>query len=365
MSHGFKIGLKILVVLLLCLSSSGWMWPFPNERAKGDSGFASGKFDKAIEHYKRALDKDGNDWELLYNLGTAYYKNGEWDKAIEELSYATDLSELAEVPDESRAKIFHNLGLSYLQNDDCENATQALGKATELDPENEDIARNNNFSKDYCSEETKDAASDEGEEKDQGAGNDKDDKQGQNDKGQNNDEANANDQSNADKGQDKSSGSSDGNKQDDANKNQGNDQQNKTDKQGDKGDDADKLGGQGNNDQQQEDNQADQGKQGNEKGENENKSGGDNPGKNESAGGSDNNAPRAIPNDNLGWSDGEVQRLLDYMSKRERVNGPRYFHNRQGGGFADDETLYQMLQRLFWGSPSDQSNQQPDDGIDW
>ncbi|MBL8013080.1 MAG: tetratricopeptide repeat protein [Candidatus Omnitrophica bacterium] len=83
---------------------------------RGNKSFASGDFDQAIVHYEQALKKAPQSSLTKYNLGTAYYKKKEYDKAIENLQGALLSDDL-----KIRSNAHFNLG----------NVTYNLGKSKE------------------------------------------------------------------------------------------------------------------------------------------------------------------------------------------------------------------------------------------
>ena len=381
-AHGFSVALRAFLALTVALGLVAWDLPFTSQRQRGDKRFRAGRYSEAIGFYQRALEKEGNDWEVLYNLGTSYYQNGQWENAVEELSYAAQVAEEEEVGDADLARVYHNLGLAYLQLDDCENAVPALARASELNGKDEDIARNAAFAQDYCSDQPPEAKREEGEEKDKGEGDEQSEEQGQADEGESNDESEAQDESECRQGN-QPGGGQDSEDQDE-NQGQGESEREKeqTKQQGDQGEDEQAQGGQGEQDEQQEAEQEGEGgeqpaeepgqedKQNQGAGDREQESGSSGEGDKEAEGGggeAEAQGPRPIPDDGLGLSDARVQEILEYMSWRERAEAPRYFRpGAQEGEWLDEETLYDLFRRLFWGIPSERRTiEEADDGIDW
>ncbi|HDS29849.1 MAG TPA: tetratricopeptide repeat protein, partial [Firmicutes bacterium] len=174
----FKLVLKTFVLLLVISGLVAWDLPFASQRARGDNRYRDGKYEEAITHYNRAVEKDPANWELNYNLGTSYYRIGDWEKAVQTLTLAKNLAEKWGAPKSEIGKIYHNLGLSYLQLGDCENAIPALGNAVELEKNDEDMQRNYRFAMEYCEEEGK--SGDESEDQNQDGEGESEDEQDQN-----------------------------------------------------------------------------------------------------------------------------------------------------------------------------------------
>jgi len=406
---------RIFVVLTLSTAMVAWDFPWLSQRARGDNDFKKGDYSRAIGHYTKAVENTaGDDWELLYNLGTSYYKSGEWEKAVDNLSAASSLAEQQNVPNLERAKILHNLALSYLQMGDCENAVPTFEQAVELDKADEDIATNAAFAEQYCAEEGgQDSEKKEGEQQEEDSGNEQSDQQGQADEGESNDESDAQTDSSCEEGEqqgnsgqtdkevnpdeqqgsgEEQGGESDAESQDNQNSEeqgegdrqnqdeqsgQGDRQQDESEQAGDESnqnpdEQGDQQGGQGNNDENQDrGNQDRNGSQGGDDQGGEDGQGGSNPDENSDTGQGSGNAEERgelsdIPNDGLPLSDAQVDQLLRMMTQRERQNAPYYFNNNLGDGSTlDQESMYDLFMRLFLGVPTDESIEEPEDGIDW
>lgn len=326
LGRGIYVAARIFLVLIVLPGLVAWDLPFLSQRVRGDNDFRAGNYEKAIEHYTKAVEDDGDDWEVLYDLGTSYYHSGEWESAVEELSRALQIAEGEEVSDSDLAHIHHNLGLAYLQLDDCENAVSELTIATELEPEDEDISRNAEFANEYCSQG---GGQSQRSEREQGEGAEQDESQGQSESEQNQDQESGE--------QSEQQEQSDQGDQQDESEQAGQDKENETAQPDESG--------------QEEENKQDQG-------ENEGQGGGE--------GQAENQGPAQVPDDGLGLSDAQVREILEYMSRRERQNAPRYFQNEpQEGDYMDRETMLDVMRRLFLGIPLEGEQEEPDDGIDW
>ncbi len=73
--------------------------------AQGNAAYAKGNYDRAIVHYRAALDREGYTPSLLYNLGNAYYMKNEIGQSI--LNY-----ERALYLDPGNADVAANLALA-------------------------------------------------------------------------------------------------------------------------------------------------------------------------------------------------------------------------------------------------------------
>ncbi len=69
------------VLILLLLTSSGLVWGGSHE-AKGNEAFVNGKYQRAIAHYQRALDKQKASDQAEMNLLRAYLYQGRHDDTL-------------------------------------------------------------------------------------------------------------------------------------------------------------------------------------------------------------------------------------------------------------------------------------------
>ena len=332
LSSSMRVALRIFLVLAILPVMVAWDLPLLSQRVRGDNDFYAGNYERAIEHYQRATENENEDWELHYNLGTAYYRNGNWTKAVEELEYSLALAEMEDLSDADLADIHHNLGLSYLQLDDCDHAVPELTAATELAPEDEDIGRNAEFAAEYCEAsggEVSDSESSEGDQEEEQQETEGSESEDQEDEGGESDEEQQ-DEEQQESGEEESEDSGD----------EGDETEDQSDEQGDEeeGQQSEDEGG---------------------KDENENREEG-------SGDGDESESPAEVPDDGLNLSDAQVEELLDYMSRLERQRAPRYFRNPpEEGDYLDSETMADLLRRLIFGLPLDDRREEAEDGIDW
>lgn len=339
-----RVFYKSLIVLLIVPALTAWDLPFISQRRLGESDFKSGRYDTAISHFERALEKDGADWELYYNLGTTYYHQGSWDKAVEQLSYASQIAEKVKASDSDKACIYHNLGLSYLQLDDCDNAQPALEKASKLDPENKDIKGNLEFAKEYCAGSGGEGPKSTGEQSNPA--------KGQSDKTQKS-------QSQEQQGQ--------GGQQTQSSKSENQQGENKEPSQGSKG-------GEGDEQSKSRETEGDQRKPEDVAGQKQESAGGgkENEQQSEKGKGESNRFsegkrdPNEVPKDGLNLSDAQIKEILKYMAQLERDRAPRYFQNEPvQGQELSSETMLDLIRRIFLGNPLGEEPLEAEDGIDW
>lgn len=370
--RGISVALKTFLLLLVSASLAAWDLPFMSQRTRGDNRYAEGSYAEAIEHYTRASETDAGNWEIHYNLGTSYYREGYWDSAVTELQLAADLAEGTGASSYDISHCWHNLGLAYLQLDDCENAVPALMRALELDESDEDLKRNAEFSMEYCEEETEDAEQNEGESEDEGEGDEDQEEEGQNDEGESNDESEVQDDSERDEDGEQGEGEKEtdegesegdeGEDQEDQSESSGEDE---GEEESDRSDDEQGEGGDEITDDRGREKETGDESEG-EEDEKRNADESENGDENRDGGNLSQGRPNEIPDDGLNLSDEQIEQLLRQMSNLERSRAPRYFNNTPNDGdFLDDESFTDLLRRLFLGLPPEKYEDMPEDGIDW
>jgi tetratricopeptide (TPR) repeat protein len=119
-----RFGIKENLAIKLKKSLS----PTDKDLTEGSDLFRAGKYDQAIESFKRVVEKFPSNYEGFYNLGLSYMKKKEMDSAI------TALQKAAELNPQSLEVVFA-LGESYFVKGDIEKALQSFSRAIELKPE--------------------------------------------------------------------------------------------------------------------------------------------------------------------------------------------------------------------------------------
>ncbi|MFH1125870.1 MAG: AAA family ATPase [Candidatus Altiarchaeota archaeon] len=93
----------------------------------GNDYYKIGEFDKAIEHYNKALEIRPDLLETYFNRGLAYTRKGFYDKAIEDLTKVIELNP-------NLAEAYYTRGLVYEYKQDYNQAIVEYNKALEVDP---------------------------------------------------------------------------------------------------------------------------------------------------------------------------------------------------------------------------------------
>ncbi len=134
----FLVGLLLLLALATCGQPSPTAAPSSTSTAdhfqRGNELSQNGQFEEAAAEYRKALDTEPENVDVLANLGVALYNLGQLDQAIEQYSKAIELA-----PND--ADIRSNLAAAYVQKHQSDGEqewlNQALAeyqKAVELNP---------------------------------------------------------------------------------------------------------------------------------------------------------------------------------------------------------------------------------------
>ncbi|MCC6860622.1 MAG: tetratricopeptide repeat protein [Bryobacterales bacterium] len=98
---------------------------------RGNAAWNSGRYDQALEAYQKAVALRPRSPHALYNLGTAYYRGGEYGRALDNFAQAARESKrghLAALSQYNAGNAACQLGLT-LANGDPQGALAMLGRA--------------------------------------------------------------------------------------------------------------------------------------------------------------------------------------------------------------------------------------------
>ncbi|QDO95641.1 tetratricopeptide repeat protein [Formosa sediminum] len=114
-----------------------------NEKIQGEDYVA------AEMEYRKAISEEQSNVSGIYNLGTAYYKKGNFEESLyrlqEAANKATDRAE--------KHKAFHNIGNILMQNKKCKEAVEAYKNALRNDPSDEETRYNFGLAKECAKEQ--------------------------------------------------------------------------------------------------------------------------------------------------------------------------------------------------------------------
>ncbi|MBP1838475.1 tetratricopeptide repeat protein [Formosa algae] len=116
-----------------------------NEKIQGEDYVA------AEMEYRKAISEEQANIFGIYNLGTSYYKKGNFEESLYRLQEAaTKATDRAE-----KHKAFHNIGNILMQNKKCKEAVEAYKNALRNDPSDEETRYNFGLAKE-CAKEQED-----------------------------------------------------------------------------------------------------------------------------------------------------------------------------------------------------------------
>jgi tetratricopeptide (TPR) repeat protein len=95
----------------------------------GEMALKEGDFEKASQHFARALQISPEDEAAAYNVGEIFFSNQKNDEAIQYFELAIRIKN-------TWSKPYYRLGLVYLNKGDYPKALENLNKFLELDPQN-------------------------------------------------------------------------------------------------------------------------------------------------------------------------------------------------------------------------------------
>jgi tetratricopeptide (TPR) repeat protein len=110
---------------------------------QGNRKFEKGEYKEAEKDYRKALEMNKESVKGQYNLGTAVYKNNNFEEATKIYNNLADKNKDKEV----QSKVFHNLGNSYLQSKEYEKSILAYKNALMNNPKNVDTKYNLEYAK--------------------------------------------------------------------------------------------------------------------------------------------------------------------------------------------------------------------------
>ena len=126
-----KFGAAALLLLLAGHARAGGA----AEARRGNYAYRDSDWQRAIEHYNRALSAEPADKRLNFNAGDAYYRQEEYDKAAESFSQAAAAPKVA-------VKAEYNRGNALYRKGDLAGAIAAYRSALDKDPDNQDALFN-------------------------------------------------------------------------------------------------------------------------------------------------------------------------------------------------------------------------------
>ncbi|WP_299776728.1 tetratricopeptide repeat protein [uncultured Formosa sp.] len=163
-----------------------------NEKIQGEDYVA------AEMEYRKAISEQQSNVSGIYNLGTSYYKKGNFEESLyrlqEAANKATDRAE--------KHKAFHNIGNILMQNKKCKEAVEAYKNALRNNPADEETRYNFGLAKE-CAKEQEDQNQDNKDDQDQNKDQNQDQNEDQNKDNKDQDQKDQDKQDEGDQDQDK------------------------------------------------------------------------------------------------------------------------------------------------------------------
>lgn len=195
-----------LFLSLLALEVSAQQYPERRQVRKGNRAFEKGNYQDAAGRYMRALGVAPGSFEAAYDLGNAYYRQEQYDQAVQTLQQVAADS-LAAPAD--RAHAFYNLGNAQFQQKKYSEALESFKNSLRLNPDDVEAKFNYAYVKKLL-----------------------DDQNQQNQNDQNKDNQNQNQNQNQDQDQDQDQNQNQNQNQDQNQQDQGNDDSSDNPKEG-------------------------------------------------------------------------------------------------------------------------------------
>jgi tetratricopeptide (TPR) repeat protein len=102
---------------------------------EGNQDYQKGKFEEAIEAYKKAIEVEPDSYGAYNNMGSAYAELGKFEKAIKVCKKAIKIK-----PDKDQA--YYNMGGAYAELGKFEKALEVCKKAIEVKPDSYEAYNN-------------------------------------------------------------------------------------------------------------------------------------------------------------------------------------------------------------------------------
>ncbi len=130
----------IAIIGLAVFASAGFAETSSHAVREANSLYSQGKYDEALKKYQAAQVESPADRRIMYNLGNAQYKLGQFANALSEYSNATLLEDSRD-----RAHSHYNAGNALYRMGKLEDAVEQYLEALKNDPNDEDAKYNLEF----------------------------------------------------------------------------------------------------------------------------------------------------------------------------------------------------------------------------
>ncbi len=138
-----EINNKIFLLIFLLYGLGSYAQKENTLLRQGNREFDKKEYKEAEKDYRKALELNKESLKGQFNLGTAVYKNNNFEES------AKIYSNLAgnKLDRDVKSKVYHNLGNSFLQSKEYEKSIDAYKNALMNDPKNKDTKYNLEYAK--------------------------------------------------------------------------------------------------------------------------------------------------------------------------------------------------------------------------
>jgi Ca-activated chloride channel family protein len=138
------LALALLPLAVLAIQTPAQAGPLQ----EGYKAYQEGDYKQALKKFTDGQLKDPDNPEILYNIGNAYYKSGDYAAAKEHYSQA-----LPKAPPELKPKLLYNLGNSAFRQKQLQEAVKNYEAALKLTPQDKQAEENLAFAKQQMQQE--------------------------------------------------------------------------------------------------------------------------------------------------------------------------------------------------------------------
>lgn len=129
---------NIFLILIIVLIQNIYSVGFRRDINKGNRLFEKQKYDESLEKYNSAEIKKPNSPIVYYNRGNVFYKQQLYQEAIKEYQKSLGLTK----DKNFKSKILYNMGNAFLKLGDTQKAKESYLQGLLLNPKDEDIKYN-------------------------------------------------------------------------------------------------------------------------------------------------------------------------------------------------------------------------------
>jgi len=137
------ISLVLFLLVVFSSPSSIFAEKVEDYVKKGNALYKNSKYKDAEIQYRKALEIDPNSNIAKFNLGTAYYKQGNFQEAMKYF----DAVDQKNFDKQNLASAYYNLGNSYLQSKNYKESIESYKKALQNNPKDYDAKYNLEFAR--------------------------------------------------------------------------------------------------------------------------------------------------------------------------------------------------------------------------